>query len=61
MLHQYIPVVPDGALKILKEKNKPTTIIYSNPKGLAQNTVASDDTVAIRIPTINFVWSSSEL
>ncbi len=54
MLHQYIPEIPDGALKILKETNKPTTIIYSNPKGLAQNTVASDNTVAIRIPNHQF-------
>ena len=54
MLHQYIPEVPGCELKILEEKNKPTTIIYSNPKGLAQNTVASDDTVAIRIPNHQF-------
>ena len=33
---------------------KPTTIIYSNPTGLAKNVVASDHTVAIRIPQNDF-------
>ncbi|WP_272149342.1 L-threonylcarbamoyladenylate synthase [Tenacibaculum aiptasiae] len=54
MLQQYIDEIPDDALKILKENKKPTTIIYNNPKGLAKNTIASDNTVAIRIPDDEF-------
>ncbi|MCF2875642.1 MULTISPECIES: L-threonylcarbamoyladenylate synthase [unclassified Tenacibaculum] len=54
MLQEYIDEIPDDALKILKENKKPTTIIYNNPKGLAKNTIASDNTVAIRIPDDEF-------
>ncbi|KAB1159318.1 threonylcarbamoyl-AMP synthase [Tenacibaculum aiptasiae] len=54
MLQQYIDEIPEDALKILKENKKPTTIIYNNPKGLAKNTIASDNTVAIRIPDDEF-------
>ncbi|WP_420553397.1 L-threonylcarbamoyladenylate synthase [Tenacibaculum aiptasiae] len=54
MLQQYIDEIPEDALKILKENKKPTTIIYNNPKGLAKNTIASNNTVAIRIPDDEF-------
>lgn len=54
MLEEYISTVPDEVLEILKQKKKPTTIIYKQPKGLAKNTIASDDTVAIRIPKHKF-------
>lgn len=54
MLQQYIDEIPEDALKILKENKKPTTIIYNNPKGLAKNIIASDNTVAIRIPDDEF-------
>lgn len=50
MLKEYIPTIPQKAINILEVAEKPTTIIYSNPKGLASNTIASDNTVAIRIP-----------
>lgn len=54
MLQTYVELVPVKALDILKETKKPTTIIYSNPKGLAKNTIASDNTIAIRIPKNEF-------
>lgn len=54
MLQEYIPSVPQKALKLLAEATKPTTIIYKNPIGLATNTIASDNSVAIRIPKHNF-------
>ncbi len=49
MLEQYIDEVPDTLLEILKKFNRPTTVIYKNPTGLAKNVIAIDNTVAIRI------------
>ncbi|MFD2565859.1 L-threonylcarbamoyladenylate synthase [Pseudotenacibaculum haliotis] len=54
MLQEYISTIPEKALEIISKQEKPTTIIYSQPKGLAKNTIASDDTIAIRIPQHNF-------
>lgn len=48
MLKKYVSV-PKKAIEILQNTNKPTTIIYQNPKGFAKNTIASDHTIAIRI------------
>ena len=33
---------------------KPTTIIYDNPKGIAKNLVAEDNTLAIRVASDKF-------
>ena len=49
MLQQYIPKIPAKAIQYLNSTTVPTTVIYSNPIGLAKNTVASNNTVAIRI------------
>lgn len=54
MLEQYVGHIPEKALEILRKPEKPTTIIYNNPKGLAANTIASDNTIAIRIPQDDF-------
>lgn len=54
MLKAYVNNIPQKALDILKESTKPTTIIYNNPVGLAQNTIAKDNTIAIRIPKNEF-------
>lgn len=49
MLKKYIQNIPSNLLALLKTIKKPTSIIYSNPVGLAKNVVAKDATVAIRI------------
>ncbi|MDT0559520.1 L-threonylcarbamoyladenylate synthase [Ichthyenterobacterium sp. W332] len=49
MLQQYVEDVPEMAYDILKYANKPTTIIYDRPKGIAENLIAKDNTLAIRI------------
>lgn len=54
MLQQYIPHISNKVLTLLNATTKPTTIIYKNPVGLAKNVVASDHTVAIRIPQNDF-------
>lgn len=54
MLQEYVEFIPQKALDVLNNTQKPTTIIYNNPKGLAKNTIASDNTIAIRIPQDEF-------
>jgi len=54
MLQQYIPSISEPVLNLLNSVEKPTTIIYNNPLGLAKNVVANDNTVAIRIPQNKF-------
>ena len=49
MLQQYITELPQKAIDYLKNITTPTTIIYNNPIHLAQNVIAADNTVAIRI------------
>jgi L-threonylcarbamoyladenylate synthase len=54
MLKEFIDIIPEEALHILNGATRPTTIIYNNPKGLAKNVVASNNTVAIRIVKHDF-------
>ncbi len=49
MLQEYIKEIPEKALEILSSSTQPTTIIYQNPKGFAENIIADDQTIAIRI------------
>ena len=54
MLKKYVSV-PQKALEILKQTNKPTTIIYQNPNGLADNVISKEDnSVAVRIVEDDF-------
>lgn len=46
--------VPEKAKKIISEKTNPLTIIYQNAKNIANNLIAEDGTVAIRIPDDDF-------
>ena len=49
MLEQIVGKVPETILQLLKNPSKPTTIIYENPKRVAKNLLADDNTLAIRI------------
>ncbi|MFP2995908.1 L-threonylcarbamoyladenylate synthase [Spongiivirga sp. MCCC 1A20706] len=49
MLGHYVEEVPEVAYDILKNTQKPTTIIYDNPIRIASNLVANDNTLAIRV------------
>ena len=49
MLNQYIEDVPEVAYEIIKYAIKPTTIIYDRPLHVAENLIASDNTLAIRV------------
>ncbi len=54
MLERYIEEVPDVAYDIIDLATKPTTIVYDNPKGIAKNLIADDNTIAIRIASDKF-------
>jgi L-threonylcarbamoyladenylate synthase len=53
-LSDYIEKVPDITADLLASISNPVTIIYSNAKRLAENVVAADGTIAIRIVKDDF-------
>jgi len=54
MLNQYIEDIPEVAYDILKYAQRPTTIIYDKPRHVAENLVADDNTLAIRVVNDTF-------
>jgi len=54
MLERHVDNVPKMAYTILDIADKPTTIIYDNPAGIAENLVAKDNTLAIRVVNHDF-------
>ena len=58
MICRYVKEVPEMARQLVEVNDKPMTIIYpgavTGQYGLAQNTVAEDGTVGIRIPIMDF-------
>jgi L-threonylcarbamoyladenylate synthase len=53
MLKKYVSI-PKKVIEILRKQSNPTTIIYQNPKGFAKNTIAKDNSIAIRIVQDDF-------
>jgi len=54
MLEQYVEKVPEPAYDIMDLSERPVTIIYDKPKGVAQNLIAEDNTLAIRVASDQF-------
>jgi len=54
MLEKHIASVPEVAWDIVDLNDKPTTIIFDNPKGIAKNLIAPDNTLGIRIASDKF-------
>ncbi len=54
MLNEYIEDVPEVAYDILKYAAKPTTIIYDDPIRVAENIIAEDNSLAIRVAKDDF-------
>jgi L-threonylcarbamoyladenylate synthase len=54
MLEKHVDNVPNVAYNIIELAVKPTTIIYDNPAGVAENLIANDNTLGIRIVNNNF-------
>ena len=53
-ISSYVDDVPEIALDLLEVTDKPTTIIYSGAKNLANNLINSDGSIGIRITTEDF-------
>ena len=51
---QLIPEVPQAAWDIMDLSEKPVTIVYDNPRGVAPNLVAPDQTLAVRLTSHPF-------
>lgn len=49
MLMRYVKDVPELAWDLMEMSEKPTTIIYDDPKGLPTEVIAKDNTIAIRV------------
>ena len=53
MLQKYIEYLPKKLHHYINDK-RPTTVIYKDPKGIAQNAIAQENTVAIRVVNHHF-------
>lgn len=56
MLKKYVKRIPEAAYDIMDIAENPITIIYDEPQNLAQNLIAEDNTIAIRIPDNDFCF-----
>lgn len=54
MLEKHIDTVPEAAYTILQYADKPTTIIYDSPAGVAENLIGEDNTLGIRVVAKGF-------
>ena len=57
MLSRFIEEIPEAIKNILKHAQKPTTVIYDRPKNMAQNLIANDNTIGIRIVKGEFCFN----
>jgi len=48
-LQSYVKEVPEVAYELIEASDKPLTIIYSDAKNLAENVIAEDGSIGIRI------------
>ncbi len=53
-IYNYVDDVPEIALDIIELADKPTTVIFSNAKNLADNLIAEDGSIGIRIVDADF-------
>ncbi|MEL0457069.1 L-threonylcarbamoyladenylate synthase [Flavobacteriaceae bacterium SZ-1-7] len=56
MLKKYVKQIPLAAQNIIDITDKPTTIIYDEAQNLAENLIAEDGSIAIRIPNDDFCY-----
>ncbi|MEO9513866.1 MAG: L-threonylcarbamoyladenylate synthase [Flavobacteriaceae bacterium] len=54
MLERHVEQVPDVAYDIMDLAEKPTTIVFDQPKGIAKNLIEEDNTLAIRVASDKF-------
>ncbi|WP_338356859.1 L-threonylcarbamoyladenylate synthase [Yeosuana marina] len=56
MLKKYVKKIPEVAYDILDVTEDPITIVYDDAQNLAENLIADDNTIAIRIPNDDFCF-----
>ncbi len=54
MLENYVKEIPEVAFDLIVNIKEPLTIIYENAKNLPKNIIASDGSIAVRIPKDDF-------
>lgn len=54
MLERHVRRVPQAAYELIEKANKPTTIVFDHPIGVAPNLVAVNNTLALRIASDSF-------
>ena len=54
MINRYIKQIPEIAYSLIELNDKPMTIVYPGATGLAENVIAEDGSVGIRIPMSDF-------
>ncbi|WP_353087597.1 L-threonylcarbamoyladenylate synthase [Flavobacterium sp.] len=60
MLHSVFHSIPEVAWQILDLSDKPTTLILDHPKNVAQNLIAADDTLGMRLVKEPFCYKLME-
>jgi len=53
-IFQYVAAPPPDIISMLESFDRPTTVIFDSPLHLAENALAADGSVAIRIPDDSF-------
>ena len=61
MLEEYLETIPRNALEIIKQAKKATTIIYPGGRNLADNLMAPDGSIGIRLTSDPFCRKLLEL
>ncbi len=54
MLEKYVEKVPEVAYDLIDLQTKPITIIYDQPRGVAKNLIAEDNSLGIRVASDKF-------
>lgn len=60
MMHNVFKEIPEVAWQILDLSEKPTTLILDNPRNVAKNIIAEDNTLGVRIVTEPFCFKLME-
>lgn len=60
MLYQIFNEIPEVAWQILDLSEKPTTLILDNPRNVAKNTIAEDNSLGVRIVKEPFCFKLME-
>jgi L-threonylcarbamoyladenylate synthase len=60
MMYNVFKEIPEVAWQILDLSEKPTTLILDNPRNVAKNIVAEDNTLGVRIVTDPFCFKLME-